>query len=182
MPGGGVGGVIEGAGRPAGAHQGELLPSPAAPRREGRSRAGSPNRNTQETRRWILSRFDNPLEGMTALALPADVLQIAEKARAMALVFRCSVKEALEIMMKASQAAMPYLNSQMPQDVNVNGKSVTLAIGIGAAPQPGAAVGGLGQLRALMLERARGATPEGAAILEGVASELPEENADNSAA
>lgn len=182
MPGGGIGGVIEGAARPGGAVQGELLPSSqsARPARTGRSRAGSPNRNTQQTRAWILSRFDNPLEGMVALALPADLLQMADKARAIALVFRCTVKDAVELMLKASQAANPYLNSQMPQDVNLNQRTVTLALGIGAAPQPGAAGGGLGQLRQLMLERAATASPEGAALLEGVANVLPEHDADNS--
>jgi hypothetical protein len=178
--GGGIGSVIDGAARPGGAVQGELLPSQPARAREGRSRRGCPNRNTQQTRAWILSRFDNPLEGMVALALPADLLQAAEKARAMAQVFRCTVKEALELMLKASQAANPYLNSQMPQDVNLNQRTVTLALGIGAAPAPGAAAGGLAQLRQMMLERAQGATPEGAAVLEGVARDLPEADATNS--
>lgn len=135
-----------------------------------------PNRSTKETRDWILRRFDNPLEGMAALSLPADMIQIAEKARAMAAVFRCTVKEAVELMLKASAAANPYINSAMPQDLNINTRSVALIIGMDASA-PGS---GLGALRAEMLTRARSASPEGARMLESVAHELPETDAANS--
>jgi hypothetical protein len=181
MAGGGVAGVIEGAAvTPApGAQQATLVPLP--PERLDRRRGQrGPNRNTKAVRDWILRRYDNPLEGMVALALPCDVIQMAEKARALAIALRCTVKEAADLMLKASQAAAPYLNSAMPQDVNLNTKTVTLAIGIGAAPQAGQAGGGLAQLRQAMIAAAGTATPEGAAMLQSVAADLSEENQDNS--
>jgi hypothetical protein len=149
-----------------------------APARERSRGQRGPNRNTKETRDWILRRFDNPLEGMCALALPADVIQIAEKARALSKVFRCSVKEAVELMLKASVAANPFLNSAMPQDLNINTKSVALIIGMDAS-EPGT---GLGALRAEMLARAGSATPAGAQLLESVAHDLGEADAANSTA
>lgn len=183
MVGGGIGQVLGGSkGAPGAPDQPALFPAEQpAPRRSRGRQAGSQNRNTKATRAWILSRFDNPLEGMCALALPADLLQACEKARAMAQALRCTVKEAMELMFKASVAANPYLNSAMPQDVNLNSKSVTLAIGLGVAPAPGdQPSGGLAHLRAAMLQRALNAPPPEAETLRETAEQLPEENQDKS--
>lgn len=136
---------------------GEVIEQP----RRGRGRPkGAQNLHSAKVRAFILGRFDNPLQGLVAASMPADLLQITDKARALSKLWRCSVKEAIELMIKCSEASNRYLNSPPPVDVNVTDRRVVLAMGIGA-PQavPGGDTGGaqgLDALRQLMLERAAG--------------------------
>jgi hypothetical protein len=129
---------------------------PVEQRRIGRGRPkGAQNLHSAKVRAWILGRFDNPLEGLAALALPADMLQVVDKARALAPALRCSAKEAVEIMIKCSEAANRYLNAPPPVQVDVNDRRVVLAFGLGSAPEPGEATqDGLAALRQALLERA----------------------------
>lgn len=171
---------------PAAAPQVEMFGgAPIEQRARGRGRPpGSQNLHSKMVRSWILGRHDNPLEGLVALALPADLLQIVEKARALAPGLRCTVKEAVEIMIKCSEASNRFLNAPPPLDVNVNDRRVVLAIGVGAAPT--ALDGqntGLTYLRQQLLANAakqsQEARDEADQVIDAIAS-IVEENDDKS--
>lgn len=158
---------------------------PVEARRRGRGRPkGAQNLHSKAVRSWILGRFDNPLEGLVALALPGDLLQIAEKAQAVAQAFACDIKEAVEIMIKCSEAANRYLNSPPPVDVNVTDRRVVLAIGVGAAPRDAdGAHQGLDALRRQLLANAAAQSDAQREASEQVIDALAEivgENDDNS--
>lgn len=181
----GVGAAMAGlAHLPAAAQQGEMFGGvPIEQRRIGRGRPpGAQNLHSAKVRAWILGRADNPLEGLVALSLPADLIQIADKARAVAGVFRCSAKDAVEIMIKCSDLSNRYLNAPPPVDVNVTDRRVVLAVGVGMAPQAGEAAGnGLDVLRQRLLANAAARNEDDLRADEQVIDAIAEVLEDNHA-
>jgi hypothetical protein len=136
--------------------------------------AGSRNRATEDRRRFYLSRHSDPLEGAIVFALPADLLEGARRALALAKLLKCKPLEALDFMRKAGADAMPYLHARAV-DVTLNGKVAHAHIGLGAPPKAGADTsGGMAQLREFLDAGLDELAPDERAVIELVAAEIRE--------
>lgn len=96
-------------------------------RERGRGRpAGALNKKTAAFRDWVLAKGAHPAEGLVeAYMRPVHVL---------AAELECSVLEAAKIQIACREAVLPYVESRMPQAVNVSGSGlVQLNINLGGS-------------------------------------------------
>lgn len=101
------------------------------PRGAGRP-PGAKNKNTEEWRDYLLSRYRSPLEGLAqTYTLPIEEIQK---------MLNCTKLEAFKLQIAAMKELAPYVHQKMPQAIEM-GEGGLINLVMNVLPQSAAAVG-----------------------------------------
>jgi len=104
------------------------LPTPRGPGRP----PGAKNKNTEEWRTYLLSRYSSPLEGLAqTYSIPIEDI---------CAMLNCTKLEAFKLQLQAMKELAPYVHQKMPLALDVGDQGL-ISLFINALPQSAAQVG-----------------------------------------